>query len=484
METHAIIRMSNRPTLGPLLLMVTLAPGMTARPAMADQPPMPHVLAVPDVLANPEPTDDSHPPRDDTDGPVRRNVDMLVEWAIAAHPELRASAAEIGREAGLRLQATRKPNPVLGYSASEVGNEGRGGQQGLYVSQEWVTAGKLQIADQAGRWRTAAAAQRRDLARLRVTQRVRLQYWAMIAARQRVGLLNELAELLGDAVRVNRQLLEAAEIGRGSLLQAKLELGRIEVARRQAEADLAAQTRGLAATLNVAPEVVTEIRDDPWPDHRWPDNPWTDDPWTDGAWTDDRPNETSEDDTPPHPAAGLAGGRWVDSPELAEIGALTEAARWSFRAAEAAFYGNLESQAMVQHDAATQNVIVGVQVGIPLPVHDRKRGQLRAAQAEVRRLEADQERLRRDLQTRWEMAVGEFRAAGEMVRAVETELVALTEQRLELARQAYRQGEADYLELLTAQRSFLEVRQSAIDARLRATQAATRLRCRVVRDSP
>ena len=60
--------------------------------------------------------------------------------------------ADVDRARGLRWQVTRKPNPFVGYSASEVGNEGRAGQQGVYFSQEIVTANKLGLNDQVAGW--------------------------------------------------------------------------------------------------------------------------------------------------------------------------------------------------------------------------------------------------------------------------------------------------------------------------------------------
>src|SRR5690606_37020846 len=106
------------------------------------------------------------------------------------------------------------------------------------------------------------------------------------------------------------------------------------------------------------------------------------------------------------------------------------------------------------------------------------------AHAELAQSEAEYARRYRDLQTRWADAVGQYRSAIEMVTAVEQELLGLAEERLAVARRGHQQGELDYLDLLTAQRSFLAVRQSALDARQQATAAAVRLQTLVVEDVP
>ncbi len=379
-------------------------------------------------------------------------ADRLVELALAQHPALAAAEAEIGREAGQRFQSTRKPNPSAGYVASEVGNEGRGGQQGLYLSQEWVTQDRLALAGQIGAWRQRAAAERLNQARLRLTARVLTQYWALAAARHRVALLGELEELLQDGVRVNQSLLEAAEVGRGPVLQAQLEKNQVSVAKRQAEAELNANTAALAATVGLSIADVQAIATDPWPAVLSPEEL-------------------------------CAIEQWAASPELAEAQAQIEAARWNLRLAQTQIISNIDSYASVQHDAATNDVVVGLQIGMALPVNDRKSGLIRAAHAELAQSEAEYARRYRDLQTRWADAVGQYRSAVEMVTAVEQDLLSLAEERLSVARRSHQQGELDYLELLTAQRSFLAVRQSALDARQAAAAAAVRLHTLVVNDS-
>lgn len=383
----------------------------------------------------------------------RSEADRLVELALAQHPALAAAEAEIRREAGQRFQSTRKPNPMVGYVGSEIGNEGRSGQQGLYLSQEWVTQDRLALVGQVGAWRTRAAAERLNQTRLRLTSRVLTQYWALTAARHRVALLGELEELLLDGVRVNQALLEAAEVGRGPVLQAQLEKNQVSVARRQAEAELNARTAALAATVGLSTADVQAIASDPWPAVL-------------------SPEELS------------AMEHWAASPELAEAQAQIEAARWNLRQAQTQIISNVDSYASVQHDAATGDVVVGLQLGMALPVHDRKSGLIRAAHAELAQSEAEYARRYRDLQTRWADAVGEYRSAVEMVTAVEQDLLGLAEERLAVARRGHQQGELDYLELLTAQRSFLAVRQSALDARQQAAAAAIRLHTLVAEDAP
>lgn len=392
-------------------------------------------------------------------------LERLVAVALSQHPEAYGAAQDVNREAGLRYQSTRKPNPWIGYLGSEIGNDGRGGQQGMYVSQEWVTAGKLKLADGVGGWRTRAAEERRELTRLRLSQRVGDQYWRMVSARRRVELLSQLEKLLQEAVKVNESLFKAAEVDKGTVLQAKLESGQVAALKRQAEADLRARTAALAGTLGGDFDLVASAGSDPWPEPR---------SFMAGGAGAESGGVID--------GGMLIGQPYLSSPELAESYALIQAARCDVRLAETQIISNIESMASVQQDLATNSTIAGLQLGMALPIHDRKTGLVRAARAELAKTEAEYARRQRDLETRWAQAVGEYQTAWELVRSIETELLDLAQQRYDLAVKAQRQGEISYIELLTAQRSLLSIREAVLSAREQAALAAIRLENLVVRD--
>ena len=406
-----------------------------------------------------------------------QQVARLVQIAFRQHPQLAEAASEIRREAGLRLQATRKPNPSAGYTASEVGNEGRSGQQGLFLSQQWITAGKLEMAGQAAQWRTRAAMERMKISRLQLSGLVQSQYWTLIASRQRVDLLSRLERSLGEAVEMNQALLDAAEISQGTLIQAMLERNQMSVAVRQAQIDVQAKSQALATTLNTSMQWIDSVPSDPWP-----------------VTSSDffLPLQDSVEQALPTDFGSYqlslsfltesGGDRWLESPELSEASSLIEAAKWELRLAQVRVVSDIDSFASLQHDAVTNNVVVGVQVGVFLPVNDRKGGLVEAARATVNQLEARLSSIRRDLQIRWTNALNDYRNALEMQSAIDTDLLPLARRRFDLARQAYSQGEIDYLELLTAQRTYLAIQQNALEMQERATLAAVRLTHLVVVD--
>lgn len=399
-----------------------------------------------------------------------QQVDRVVQYALDRHPDIQQREAEIRRQQGIRNQSTRRPNPIFGYAASEVRNEGSAGQQGLFLTQEFVTAGKLEIACQIGNWRMRSASEELEIIKLRLIQRVQRQYWSVVAARKRVRLLAQLEELLTQAIEINQTLLEAGEGTRGTLLQAKLEQSQVVVARKQAEIDLRAKSVALATTLGVDPDWISEIDEDPWPE-------WNVESWHNPFDTLDMGYQAEQISVESTPALQV-----LLSPELSQIRAEIEASRWEVALARAQIVGNIQSTTTVQHDTFTDDLILGFQVGAALPIRDRKVGLIQAAESVVVQQQAALQSRLRDLEIRWTRALQNYKSAREMTVTIEQELLALVEQRLQLANQAYREGEIDYLDLLTAQRSYISVQQTALDAQEQAAQAWAILQTLAVED--
>ncbi len=376
---------------------------------------------------------------------------QLVSWAIDHHPAIRAAQANLQRERGLRFQNTRAPNPALGYIGSEIGNEGAGGQQGVYISRQWVTAGKRELADMVGRWQIIAASQRLQLAQLRVTATTQRLYWNLVTARHRVELLGQLEQLLTEGLRINESLRAASEVGLGAVLQAQLELQQVQLSGEQAKVEVKGQTDSLAAWLEVEPTWIEQFESEPWPAPLDLDRLLHEQPW-------------------------------LQSPQLAEAQAVIEAARHNLLLAQSQIRSNIDSFASVQHDAVSGDVITGIQIGAAVPTRDRKQGLIQAAQAECLRTEAEYDLIRRNLASRWARTVAVYRSADILVNRIDQQLLDLARRRLSLAQQAYQQGELDYLELLTAQRSFLAIQQNLLDARLQKVLATVQLENLLVDD--
>src|SRR5579863_974025 len=73
-------------------------------------------------------------------------LEQLEKMATETNPTLRQAEAEIRAAKARQQQAGLYPNPTAGYAGNEIrGGSFGGGEQGFFVQQTLVTAGKLKL---------------------------------------------------------------------------------------------------------------------------------------------------------------------------------------------------------------------------------------------------------------------------------------------------------------------------------------------------
>jgi cobalt-zinc-cadmium efflux system outer membrane protein len=125
---------------------------------------------------------------------------------------------------------------------------------------------------------------------------------------------------------------------------------------------------------------------------------------------------------------------------------------------------NVDLQASMQYDNATQDPIAGVQVGMPLPVFNRNQGNIRKAQAELTAAHAEVRRAELELQQRLASVFEQYENARGQVEQYANDILPNAQKSLDLVTAGYRQGEFNYLMLLTSQRTFFQVNLAYVDA--------------------
>ena len=139
------------------------------------------------------------------------------------HPALREAAGRVRAAQGNWVQVGLRPNPEIGYSGDEIGDDGTAGKQGGFVRKEFVTAGKLGLSRAVASREVAAAEQRVETARLQILTTVRIYYFDMLAAERSLVLARQLSDIAAESVRVSELRLKAMDIPRVSLLQSQIE---------------------------------------------------------------------------------------------------------------------------------------------------------------------------------------------------------------------------------------------------------------------
>ena len=413
------------PDLGP-----TLPAG--AAPTIAT-PPTPEPLLQPadiGVVGNVNSSNAEPLPLSGSDGKL--SLAQLEQMATANNPAIAQAEARVAALRGRYVQVGLPPNPTLGYLASEIGDEGRAGQQGGYVGQEFVTGGKLRLNRAVVSQEIQQAAQVVEAMRLRVLTDVRLAYYAALVAKRREEAADELLQIGAKTTAESARLKASGEIAKTGLLTLEIEQQNAQIVLAMARSEREAAWRRLSSIVG-ADLPVTELAGDlsqiPVP-------------------------KTYEDQL-----ARLT----QTSPEMAA--AFSEIARSQNALARAQRepIPDISTIWSVQKDNATGDTIAGVQVGIPLPIWNRNQGQIMQAQAEISQARRNVDRVQLNLKNRLAVAFQRYSSAQERARIYSTVIIPKAEENFKLVQGAF-PAQIGSLEFLTAQRTYFQTKLAYIDA--------------------
>lgn len=365
----------------------------------------------------------------------------LEAIALERHPELRRAQARIAQAQGQASQAALPYNPVLQYQSDEIGNDDTTGLHSVTLSQQIVTANKLGIAQQQQLHIVQQMLAEYELARLRVLTRVRTAYAEMFIAQQRQTIADSIAKLATRSSQTVQSLMEAGEVSRIAFLQARVEAQQATLAAYNAAATFDQKRRALAATIGVTALPAETVRGE-LPEQLEP-QPW----------------QTLSDQI-----AAL-------SPQVSSAASQLESARWALQLACARVTPDVTGQVGVGYDAATDDTFAVIGVSVPLPVRNRNQGNIRSARASISAASAAINQTELALQASLADAVGRYEIARQTYQQLREEILPDAEEAFELARKAFESEEANFLQVLTAQRTWFDTRLAAINA-LQAAKTA------------
>lgn len=373
------------------------------------------------------------------------SLSELEQTALAQNPTIARAAAAVRAVEGTALQVGLAPNPQLYYSGNELGNNGNAGQNGAGASQTFVTGGKLRLSRAAYTQRVAELTQRLAAARLRVLSDVRSLYYQTVTLQRRVRVAEQLVQIAEQSVEAARALLEAKEVSRIDLLQAQVELNSARIQLRNSQNRYAGSWRQLMAVAGT------------------PDRPTT------------RLVDTLNQTPPPLDWDDTLARLIETSPQVAAAAARVEQANWQLRRERATPIPNLNVQASVAHEDTANLAIANAQATMVVPIWNRNQGGIRRAEGELAAARADYRRVELSLQQRLARAFQTYGTARYSVQQYEDEILPAAGESLKLVRIGYRQGELNYLRLLTAQRTFFTTRLAYLDSLSQMHQTLARI---------
>jgi cobalt-zinc-cadmium efflux system outer membrane protein len=289
----------------------------------------------------------------------------LQQLAAANSPALRQAAADVEAARGSLIQARTYPNPTVGYEADPSNNNGTTGAQGFFIDQTFKTGGKLKLQTAAADMdlRNAELALRR--ARSDLATQVRTAYFNHLAAQETVRVTQVLARFTDDVYRLQARLLEAGFAAAYEPTALRAQAYSIRLAYKQAVSTYIASWQQLVAAVGVVHLPLSQV---------------------DGRI--DRFIPLYDYD------AVLARVLSQHTDVLTASNAVHKA-RYNLKLAQVTPVPDIDVRAALLKEFAQPpfTVFHTVQVGIPLPVWDRNKGNIIAAQAALERASEEPHRV-------------------------------------------------------------------------------------------
>lgn len=354
--------------------------------------------------------------------------------ALKNSPAMVLAAARVDAARGQWQQVGLYPNPAAGYLATEIGDEQKAGQQGGYLSQQFVMGGKRRL-DQAAAGQEVQRLQREfDAQRLRLVSDVRISFYETLIAQQRIDLANQLTRVGQEGLAVTELLLKGKEASKPDLLQARIESNSARILAENARNAYAAAWRRLAAVIGspqmgpvqLAGQIDADLKSLNW------------------------------DESVGHLLAA--------SPELAAVDASIGRAEFALQRARREPIPNIDVMLSAQFDNATSDPIGGIQAGVPMPIFNRNQGGISKAEAEVIAARSNAQRLQLELTRRMASTFERYANARQQVDLYAKNILPDARASLDLMTASYRAGEASYLMLLTVQRTYFQANLAYLEA--------------------
>ncbi|QDV72104.1 Cobalt-zinc-cadmium resistance protein CzcC precursor [Planctomycetes bacterium K2D] len=372
------------------------------------------------------------------------SLEDLEAIALAHNPAIKELTATTQKAAGYRAQVTARPNPRVGYQGQQLADEGTD-QHLAFVEQEIVTGGKLQLNHRVLNATVCAQLQELEAQRLRVTTDIRIRFYEALAIQRQLQLIDDFSIVAEKGYTLAEQRKKAGEGSQIDTLQARIQKSEVGLSRRQATARLAATWREIAALAgqpNMAQAPLAGALPTETPSMEW---------------------------------NSLANTVVATSPEYAAARARVARARAAVERQLAQQTPNLAVQMGAGVDNGTDSGMLNVQVGVPIPLYNKNRGNIAAARAEVCRAIFEAERIENDVKARLAVVSQEYETAAAAIEQYVSEILPSASSSMELAEKAYQAGEADFVQILIARKTFYDSNVQYINAQAQLAIARAKI---------
>jgi len=374
-------------------------------------------------------------------------LERAIVDALARNPTLAVERREIDIAKGARRQAATYPfNPELeadggaGRATDRVDSDVRRGVNAASVgfSQTIWIQGQRGIRVRGAEAGLARATRGVQDAERQVVADVLKSYGDLLVSQERLGLAQEIVGVARQVRSTAQKLFEADAVPELDVLRADVEIGKAE--NRVVNEERAVATAGRELALLIGSDVSEPLR------------------------------AVAPSPALPRPSGDLTSLRdqvLVSRPDLTAAIAAVEAARAEVDLVRAERFlpeikVGVKYEQALDFDASSQRGLVTLSV--PLPLWNRREGDLERARAEVAKHQAQVELTRRRIEKEISVAREQFEASDRIVARYAESILPQQERNFGLLREAYAIGETRITDVFVGQREFIESREAYLDA--------------------
>lgn len=355
--------------------------------------------------------------------------------ARAASPDIVAAREAVAIARGLETQAGAYVNPTVAYTTERTSGGGQTNRQQIAgVEQAVEIGGQRRVQREAARLRTQSAEARLQAAERLLDFEVARLYALAVAAERRVSLTRTASAAFVEAARISDRRLAAGDIS--TYVDRRLHLEAARYAALEAEAVLASRSArfGLSSVISANLDSIS---------------------LSNAVLSDSMPRSASDLRREALHAHALS--RRADLRALS-LEADASAADARLAARERIPTPVLSAGFKSEESAGNPESMNGFAAGfsVPLPIWDRRRGAIQAAEAGARRRVAERESLRRRIANEVMEAHAALTAAEQQIALLAPQLGVRAAAALRSAQLAYAEGEITLLEWLDAVRAYHE----------------------------
>lgn len=378
----------------------------------------------------------------------RLTLEQALTLADSHHPRLREAAATVAGAAAGKITARAYPNPttdlVLGEQLARRDGVVPGLNQYYIFSQplEWLSV--RQSRSDAAQYGHESSEYALAETRLAVQTAVRHAFYESLRSKGAITLAEETLRLIEDLQRRVQVRVDVGEAGRLELIRADAEVATARAFANTAQLQFVTATSALHGAIGGA--LSAEI--DP----------------------------QGEIELPPQlpPLETIRQAIVTEYPLLRQ-------ARADVRRTEALLRNEIalktpQPAVRFEWERLPETTLYRFGVALPLPLWNRREGQIAEAEAALQRAQAVLERQTLEITTALEAAYRRYEVAGQQVAALESGVLREAEEGVRAAETAYQLGERGIIDVLDAQRVFRSVRLSLLNAQFDRQSALTDLR--------